>query len=81
MCDFEKDGSHLITIKTCLFVEFVRKWICSGFSNTTIYVRIIGSDIIDNSVTSCLRIKSSGNLEILKVYFIFVPTCLTDLIS
>ena len=40
MCDFEKQGSHLmITIKTEFCVEFVLKCIYCGLSNTVVNVK------------------------------------------
>ena len=42
MCDFEKQGSHLIiTVKTGLCVEFVKKCIYCHLSNTVVYVKNI----------------------------------------
>ena len=42
MCDFEKQGSHLIiTIKIGFCVEFVRKCEYCGFWNTVVYVHDI----------------------------------------
>ena len=65
MCDFEKQGSHLIiTIKTGLYVEFVRKCIYSAFWNTVVYVY----DIIiryNGPQKHCQLTNSNGNLEIL----------------
>ena len=65
MCDFEKQGSHLIiTIKTGFWIEFVKKCIYSGLSNTVVYVKDI--TIRYNWPQQHFRFtKSSGNLEIL----------------
>ena len=65
MCDFEKQGSHLIiTIKTGFYVEFIRKCVYCGFWNTVVYVH----DYIvryNGSQKYFQFTKSSGNLEIL----------------
>ena len=65
VCDFEKQGSHLIiTIKTGFCVESVNKCIYWCLSNTVVYVK----DIIIryNWTQKHPRFKkSSGNLEIL----------------
>ena len=40
MCDFEKQGYHLInTIKTEFCVDFVKNCIYCGLSNTVVYVK------------------------------------------
>ena len=60
VCDFKKQGSRLITIKTDFFIEFVRKCIYSGFLNTVLYVH----DIIvryDEPQKHFLFKKSSDN--------------------
>ena len=65
MCDFWKHQYHLIiTIKTRVCVEFVKKCIYSGLSNTVVYVKDI---IIRNNWPQqhFLFTKSSANLEIL----------------
>ena len=42
MCDFEKQGSHLIiTIKTGFCIKFVKKCIYSGLENTVVSVKDI----------------------------------------
>ena len=65
MCDFEKQGSHLIImIKTGFCVEIVKKYIYCGLSNTAVDVK----DIIIPYTQLQQRFrftKSSGNLEIL----------------
>ena len=65
MCDFEKQGSHLvITIKTGFCVVFVRKCIYCGFWNTVVYVHAI--NVRYNVPQKHFRCtNSSGNLEIL----------------
>ena len=65
MCDFEKQGCHLIiTIKIGLCVECVRKCIYCGLSNTVVYVH----DIIVRYKIPQKHFRftrSGGNLEIL----------------
>ena len=70
MCDFEKQGSHLIiTIKTGFCVEFVKTWIYCGLSNTAVYVKDI--TIRYYWPQQHFRFtKSSGNLEILTSIYI-----------
>ena len=65
VCDFEKQGSHLIiTIKTGLFVEFVKNVYIVVRRILKFMLRILLPDIIDSNSTSGFT-KSSGNLEIL----------------
>ena len=65
MCDFEKQGSHLvITIKTGFCIVFVRKCIYCGYCNTLVYVHAINARYnVPQKHFRCT--KSSGNLEIL----------------
>ena len=65
MCDFEKQGSHLIiTIKTGFCIALVIKFIYCGLQNTVIYVKYI--IIPYYCPQQHFRFtKSSGNLEIL----------------
>ena len=75
MCDFEKQGSHfIITIKTGFCVEFVKKCIYCGLSNTEVYVKdiIIRYNWLQYHVRSK---KSSGNLGILTSIFILYQHC------
>ena len=73
MCDFEKQGSHLIiTIKTGFCVKCVRKCVYYGFWNTVVDFHDI---FVRYGPPKHFRFtKSSGNLEILTSIF----TCHSD---
>ena len=56
VCDFEKQGSHLIiTIKTGLFVEFVKNVYIVVRRILKFMLRILLPDIIDSNSTSGSR--------------------------